>query len=291
MPSRALVTEPVLSVVVLAWNQFDLTRRCVESIRSGTRGDYELIMVDNASTDGGADYARETADKAVINEENLGFAAGNNSGLAVASGRIVAFVNNDTVLPPDWNVWLTGTIDTQEKVGMVLPAVTAAGNPVTVRSEPGKTAEVLLPFGEFPSGVVVVMRRSQIEALGGWNENYERASGEDLDLAFTVWAHGLDVVLDTRVLVEHESQASMRQVPGLTALYRRNLERFLDRWETGPDGPLLDRIDFEEYQRNLERARTAVAWIRRMVAARDEAANLRREMEKTKTMSWFRSKS
>ena len=206
---------PHLSLVVLAWNKLELTRRCVDSIRSGTHGEYELILVDNGSTDGGAEYATEAADKAVINPENLGFAAGNNSGLVVATGTYVAFINNDTVLPPRWDVSLTEILDTEPQAGMVLPAVTAAGNPVTVRTEPGETVEALLPFGEFPSGVVVVLRRSQIEALGGWNEGYERASGEDLDLAFTVWAHGLDVVLDSRVLVEHASQASMKDVPGV----------------------------------------------------------------------------
>jgi len=278
-------------VVVLAWNQLELTRRCVDSIRAGTRADYELIIVDNGSTDGTADYATEAADKAVINGENLGFAAGNNSGLAGASGTYVAFVNNDTVLPAGWDESLTQILEAEETVGMVLPAVTAAGNQVTVRTEPGETVEILLPFGEFPSGVVVVMRRAQIEALGGWSENYERASGEDLDLAFTVWAHGLDVALDTRVLVEHVSQASMRQVPGLTALYRTNLETFLDRWETGPEGPILDAVGRDDYLRNLERAKTAVAWIRRMVVARDEAAALKREMETTTTRSWFRPRS
>lgn len=282
---------PNLSVVVLAWNKLELTRRCVDSIRSGTHGEYELILVDNGSTDGGAEYATEAADKAVINPENLGFAAGNNSGLVVATGTYVAFINNDTVLPPRWDVSLTGILDTEPQAGMVLPAVTAAGNPVTVRTEPGETVEALLPFGEFPSGVVVVLRRSQIEALGGWNEGYERASGEDLDLAFTVWAHGLDVVLDSRVLVEHASQASMKDVPALTELYRKNLERFLDRWDTGPDGPLLDTIGHEDYLRNLERARTAVAWIRRLLMARDEAATLRREVDKAASGSWFRSRS
>ena len=285
------VKSPNLSVVVLAWNKLELTRRCVDAIRSGTSGDYELIIVDNGSTDGGADYAAEAADKAVINSENLGFAAGNNSGLAVATGTHVAFVNNDTVLPAGWDVSLTETLATKLQTGMVLPAVTAAGNPVTVRNEPGETVETLLPFGEFPSGVVVVLRRSQIEGLGGWNEEYERASGEDLDLAFTVWAHGLDVVLDSRVLVEHTSQASMREVPGLAALYRKNLERFLDRWDAGPDGPILDTIGREDYLRNLARARTAVAWIRRMLAARDEAATLRQEVEKAPTRSWLRPRS
>ncbi len=292
-PSLAApVTDPDLSVVVLSWNQIELTRRCVESIRSGTRGTYELIVVDNGSTDGGADYANEAADKAVLNSENLGFAAGNNSGLAVATGKYVAFVNNDTDLPSGWDLPLTQALDTGQHVGMVLPAVTAAGNPVTVRSAPGENVEVLLPFGEFPSGVVVTMRRSQLVTLGGWNEGYDRASGEDLDLAFTVWAHSLDVVLDTRVLVGHVSQASMREVPGLTDLYRKNLARFLDRWETGPEGPLLDTVSPEEYQRNLERARTAVVWIRRMLVARDETAALKRETAgTTQTRSWFRSRS
>ena len=282
---------PNLSVVVLAWNKLELTRRCVDSIRSGTSGDYELIVVDNGSTDGGADFAADAADKAVINSENLGFAAGNNSGLAVASGTYVAFVNNDTVLPAGWDNSLTEILDTQLQTGMVLPAVTAAGNPVTVRTEPGETVDVLLPFGEFPSGVVVVMRTSQIEALGGWNEDYERASGEDLDLAFTVWAHGLDVVVDTRVLVEHASQASMKELPGLTALYRKNLERFLDRWDAGPDGPLLGTVGSEEYLRNLDRARTAVTWIRRMLAARDDVARPKGEAETLPARSWFRSRS
>ena len=278
-------------MVVLAWNQLELTKRCVRSVRSNTSSEYELIIVDNGSTDGGADYAADAADKAVINAENLGFAAGNNSGLAVATGTHVAFVNNDTVVPAGWDVSLTEILDTKLQAGMVLPAVTAAGNPVTVRNEPGETVETLLPFGEFPSGVVVMLRRSQIEALGGWNEAYERASGEDLDLAFTVWAHGLDVVLDSRVIVEHASQASMKEVPGLTALYRKNLERFLDRWDAGPDGPMLDTIGGDDYLRNLARARTAVAWIRRMLAARDEATTLRQEVEKASTRSWLRPRS
>ena len=285
------MTAPHLSVVVLAWNQLELTKRCVRSVRSNTSSEYELIIVDNGSTDGGADYAADAADKAVINAENLGFAAGNNSGLAVATGTHVAFVNNDTVVPAGWDVSLTEILDTKLQAGMVLPAVTAAGNPVTVRNEPGETVETLLPFGEFPSGVVVMLRRSQIEALGGWNEAYERASGEDLDLAFTVWAHGLDVVLDSRVIVEHASQASMKEVPGLTALYRKNLERFLDRWDAGPDGPMLDTIGGDDYLRNLARARTAVAWIRRMLAARDEATTLRQEVEKASTRSWLRPRS
>jgi hypothetical protein len=112
-----------------------------------------------------------------------------------------------------------------------------------------------------------------------------------LDLVFAMWAHGLDVILDTRVLVEHVSQASMRERPDLSALYQRNLELFLDRWESGPDGPILDTVTPEEYGRNLERAKTAVVWIRRMIAARQEAATLPNEPEPARKKGRFRSRS
>lgn len=284
------MNKPTLSVIVLAWNQIDLTRDCLNSVRSSTGGSYELILVDNGSTDGTAELAQSAADIAVVNDSNLGFAAGHNTGLGKASGNLVAFVNNDTVLPHHWDLPLIEHFTQNPRAGIVLPAVTMAGNPVSVRSEPGRNVKTLLPFGEFPSGVVYVMRTDHLRQLGGWNEDFEKASAEDLDLVFTVWAHGLDVILDTRVLVEHVSQASMRHVPDLPKLYRRNLEQFLDRWEEGPQGPTLDTVDRAEYKMNLERAKTAVRWIRRMLDARDEASALRKQLEMSQTRrSFFRS--
>jgi glycosyltransferase involved in cell wall biosynthesis len=284
------VTSPTLSIVVLAWNKLDLTRLCVSSLRAATRSEFELIVVDNGSTDGTTEFAQSHADKAVLNPDNLGFAAGMNSGLDVVDGEFVVFANNDTVFPGAWDLPLLADFDDHGEAGIVFPAVTAAGNPVSVRTEPGSSVEVMLPFGEFPSGVVYAVRSEQMRSLGGWNEEYKGASAEDLDLVFTMWAHDLDVILDTRVLVEHASQASMRNVKGLGALYRKNFDQFLDRWEAGPPGPLLDHVSAERYQDNLDRARTAVRWIRRMIEARDEASELRKHMEQPDRRRLFRSK-
>ena len=84
------MTEPVLSVVVLAWDNLDLTRRFVESVRANTDVDYELVIVDNGSEAPAARYAEEAADHAILNDRNLGFAAGMNQGLAAARGEFVA---------------------------------------------------------------------------------------------------------------------------------------------------------------------------------------------------------
>jgi GT2 family glycosyltransferase len=267
------VETPLLSLIVLSWNNLDLTTSCVDSLRRNSDVHHELIIVDNGSTDGSREFARDVSDLAVTNAENLGFAAGMNSGLRVASGRYVAFINNDTTFPPAWASQVLETFEGHTDGGIVAPAVTAAGNPVTVRETPGHGRIVLTPFGELPSGVVYVMPTELIKGLGGWNEDYKTASAEDLDLAFTVWAHGYSIVVDERVLIEHESQASVSKLPDRKALYRENLEQFLDRWESIPLGstPLVGSIDPETFTANQERALTAVIWIRRMLEAREEA--------------------
>ena len=287
----------MLSLVVLGWNNLDLTMECVESLRGNTDVAAELIIVDNGSTDGSAPYAESAADIPVLNDDNLGFAAGMNAGLEVASGRYIAFINNDTVFPADWAGSLLRTFETHPDAGIVLPAVTAAGNPVTVRSEPGQRTLVLTPFGEFPSGVVYVMPTEVIRALGGWNEDYRTASAEDLDLAFTVWAHGLDIVLCENVLVEHVSQATVRDLPDRKKLYRDNLSQFLDRWESKPlREPLLAETDPHLLEIKQDQARTAIVWIRRMLAAREDTsppqATSDPGSDSTKSvMRWLRSRS
>lgn len=285
-----------LSIVVLAWNQLELTRRCVDSIRARTDVEYELIIVDNGSTREAREFASSAADIAVLHDTNRGFARGMNAGLDEATGEFVAFVNNDTRLPETWASHLIETATSGTSPGVVLPAVTKAGNPVSVRDAPGDSVITLVPFAEFPSGVVYLIQRKVIKSLGGWNEDYEQASAEDLDLVFSVWAHGLDVILDERVLVDHVSQASVRHLEGRQTLYRQNLEQFLQAWEDPANHKRkLDTLDNREFVSNLERAQTAVIWIRRMLEARDRADDLARELaalhnRPNPVARWFRSR-
>jgi GT2 family glycosyltransferase len=264
------VSSPTLSVVVLAWNQLPLTRACVDSLRRGTVAAYELVIVDNGSEPEAATWARDHADIAVLHATNTGFAHGMNSGLAASTAPFVAFVNNDTTFPEGWDGPLLGTFEDHPRAGIVLPAVTKAGNPASVRSEPGTERVVFEPFGHLPSGVVYLMRTEVARALGGFNPAYELATGEDVDLLFTVWANGLDVVLDTRVVVHHVSESTRRQIPDMQVRLRRNLEQFLERWKTStPPPPRLPGCTAEELASNLRHAAAAALWLERLVEARD----------------------
>ena len=253
------MTTPTLSIVVLAWNELPLTTRCVSSIRENTNASYELIVVDNGSKPDAAAAAERLADIAILNAENQGFASGMNQGLAAASSRLIAFVNNDTELPAEWAERLIETFDGSPRAGIVLPAVTAAGNPISVREEAGSSVKVLPPFRYLPSGVVYLMDRATMEALGGWGEEYQIASREDLDLLFKVWCNDLDVILDERVLVKHESSVTAdKHLPDKAAVWKRNRQVFVDKWSVPSldTVPRLETCPHEVHVARLEQAAT-----------------------------------
>lgn len=268
---RGQVDTPELSVVVLAWDQLLLTQRCVESIRQHTDVPYELIIVDNGSGWGAANYAAEAADIPVLNDTNLGFAAGNNAGLAVARAPYVCFLNNDTVVPPGWASQLLEAFAKFPSAGIVVPALTAAGNPHTVRDEPGDGWETVAPFDAPPSAVAYLLRTPVIRELGGWGEEYAIASGEDVDLAFKVWCNELDIVFDRRVLVDHVGHGTSDvKLTDRAELWARNRRIFLAKWtDPATAVPRLDSCPPDRWERNRQTATAAAGWMRRYFETRD----------------------
>jgi glycosyltransferase involved in cell wall biosynthesis/GT2 family glycosyltransferase len=268
-PRPAAPVEPDLSVVVLAWDNLNYTQLFVESVRQHTDVPYELIVVDNGSAPEAAHYAALAADTPVMNATNLGFARGMNQGLDAARGRYVAFCNNDTILPDGWAAKLIETIERHPDAGIVVPALTAARNDATVRTEPGTDVEVLDPFSAPPAAVVYVAPVELIRDLGAWGEEYEIASGEDVDLCFKVWVNELDIVYDQRVLVDHIGKGSASRLDDWEGLWARNRERFLDKWAGEADVPRLESCSPERFARNRAIARATAGWMRRYFTTRD----------------------
>ncbi|MFV1991084.1 MAG: glycosyltransferase, partial [Acidimicrobiales bacterium] len=92
------------SIVIPLFNRVDLTRDCVRALKRHTPDNlYELILVDNASSDETQLFCGSLQDvTALRNEQNLGFSVACNQGAAAATGEIVVFLNNDTEVHPGW---------------------------------------------------------------------------------------------------------------------------------------------------------------------------------------------
>jgi GT2 family glycosyltransferase len=88
----------MISVIVLNYNGKGYLERCLSSLREQTHRDFEVIVVDNASSDGSADYLKDNFPwvKLVRNSDNLGFAGGTNSGIRASQGDLILTLNNDT---------------------------------------------------------------------------------------------------------------------------------------------------------------------------------------------------
>jgi GT2 family glycosyltransferase len=250
---------PLLSVVVLAWEQAELTRECAEAVRRHTVSPHELIVVDNGSGPAARQVARDSADVTVQHDANLGFAAGMNAGLRRATGPFVAFLNNDAFVPPGWDRPLIEAFDAAG-TGIAVPAVTAAGNALTVRSAPSDRVTVLPPFRAVPSGVLYLMRTAAMRELGGWDERFSPAGAEDADLCFRIWVNGLDVVLDERVLVRHVGKASVVQLDDVPAVWARNRRALLRKWRgTEPGATRLATCPPERFAARRRTARLVAA--------------------------------
>ena len=119
---EAKMSVPMVSVCILAWNNYELTAACVKSILKLTRGvSYEIILVDNGSTDGTAQKISESfpAVKILRNEVNQGFTTGNNQALHVASGRYSILLNNDMLFESDALSKMAHYMDLHPDVGVL----------------------------------------------------------------------------------------------------------------------------------------------------------------------------
>ena len=92
--------KPLISIMLLTWNAKEVTADCIESIKKQTFKDYEVLLIDNGSTDGTVKYLKKKFPfiKLVENKKNIGYAGGHNSGISKAKADYILVLNNDVVL-------------------------------------------------------------------------------------------------------------------------------------------------------------------------------------------------
>ena len=106
-------SNELASIIILCCNELGYTRPCLQSVLQHTRRPYELILIDNGSSDGTAEHLEELRQrnecvKVIHNAKNLGYPAGCNQGIVQAHGRYVVFLNNDTIVTESWLEGLIG---------------------------------------------------------------------------------------------------------------------------------------------------------------------------------------
>lgn len=241
----AKIIFPKVSIVLLSYNNPAVTERCIDSIfEKSNYPNIELIVVDNGSNPETVSVLNALAQKyttglkLILNKSNKGFSAGNNKGLAEATGDYMIVLNNDTVVFPGWISRLVYHASNGD-VGLVGPITNIIGNEQKV--ELGTEVEILdytaAHWGETHSlrnlaAFCWIMKRSLYKKIGGFDEKYGKALFEDDDYCMMVRKQGLKLLCADDVFIYHEGSKTVgsNQTVEYKKLFEKNKKYFEEKW-------------------------------------------------------------
>jgi glycosyltransferase involved in cell wall biosynthesis len=219
------VTEPRVTVVVAAYNGERFLHETLESVFAQDFDSFEVVFVDDGSEDRTGEIA-QTFPVRYLRQENQGLPAARNAGLALARGDLIAFLDDDDVLPPTKLSLQAGYLDEHPETGCVLGRqewiVEDGVEPPPMARDPifGEVGGIQL--------VTAMIRRRVLDELGGFDPSYRYA--EDRDLFIRMREHGVEIaVLPETVLHKRLHGSNMTINAPTTHPMLRSLREKLER--------------------------------------------------------------
>lgn len=212
-PFPAHPAWPRISVVVCCYNAESTLRDCLESLRHLAYPNFEVIVVDDGSTDASADIAWKCGFR-LIRTQNRGLSAARNTGLQAATGEIVAYTDSDCCPDPHWLTYVAAMFQNSKHAGVGGPNIAPPGDGLVaecVANAPGGPVHVLLSddVAEHIPGCNMAFRKSCLEAIGGFDPQF-RAAGDDVDVCWRLQQQGWTLGFSPAAMVWHHRRSSVR---------------------------------------------------------------------------------
>ena len=250
-PSQ-ITKSTLTSIIILCFNQIEYTRRCIQSIEEYTSVPYELILVDNGSTDVTQAFLEEYAKKhtecnIILNKDNRGFAGGNNQGIAAARGDYILLLNNDVIVTQDWLERLIAHVESDANIGMAGPVSNWVSGPQLVEHVPyGRDLIKMQQFAQDYSkknvgriqdvlrlvGFCLLIKRHVLDIIGGLDENYGNGNYEDDDFCLHSHIAGFRNIIAHDVFIHHYGSMTFKgNSINYQATMNDNHQYFADKWK------------------------------------------------------------
>lgn len=215
--------NPFVSLIIINYNGLGVLGTCVKSALNSYYEPFEVIVVDNGSTDGSIEqvatsFPKEDKLKIVFNKSNVGY-VGINSGVEVARGKYIVFLNSDTAFEPDWITRMVAFLESHLDVGCAQPKVLVMGNP-TIIENVGLKMDCLgftrglgrneIDYGQYDAlaepfaaqGAVLIVRRTILNEVGLFDPSYF-FNHEDVDMCWRIRLNGYRIALIPDAIAYH----------------------------------------------------------------------------------------
>lgn len=254
------------SVIIVSWNALDHLQTFLPGVVQTNYSDFEIILADNASTDGSAEWVRSAFPtvKIAALDRNYGYCGGNNRAVPYATGDVLIFLNNDVDVDPAWLTHLARSFEADSDVAAVQPKMRAYEDPEyfeyagaaggyldaygfpfcrgrlfdSVEKDTGQYDDSAEIF--WASGAALAIRKEIFQKLGGFDEDFEFHM-EEIDLCWRLWNRGYTVHFAPESIVYHLGGGSLPMNSPRKAYYNyRNSLAML--WKNYHTAALITRI-------------------------------------------------
>lgn len=259
-------SPPKVSFIIIAFNQADYTKKCIDSIKEKVKVSYEVILIDNASTDLTKSLFSNNYDfiRYHRNEINLGFPIAVNQGIKEALGDYILILNNDTILTNNLIERLIEVAESDDKIGIVGPISNEVSGLQKDESAKYNSIEEMHKYAtevreknkgqllRFPrvAFLCTLIKKELIDKIGGLDERFSPGNYEDDDFCLRAQLAGFKTVIAKDAFIHHYGSKSFK-ANGEKAYAERLLKNqkiFVDKWGATPDEIWLKNKKIKEHQ-------------------------------------------
>ncbi len=226
-----MMEKPLVSIIVPNWNGEGLLKECISSLNNLNYPKFEIIIVDNNSTDRSVELIEKNFQNVILvkNSDNLGFAGACNAGIKVANGEVIALFNNDAYANSDWLWKLVGTLFENEKIaiaggpifysqpsdllwstGMRMDAITGIEWRVGHKKKINQVGS--LDDFDYITGCAIVIRKKVIDTIGLLDETFF-LYGEEVDWTYRALRCGYEFKFNNSAFAWHKASFTRRKDP------------------------------------------------------------------------------
>lgn len=235
----------LVSIIIVNYNGRNFLVECIKSVLRQGYHNFEIIVVDNGSTDNSLitleNELNDSKIKIVKSEKNLGFAGGNNLGLKYSEGDYIALLNNDTIVEENWLEYLVDTLENNKNAGIVQSLVLTEGIPLKFYEKNGTINllghNIMSVFeinndgcGEIlqATGCSLIIRKETIDKLNCLFLNEYFAYAEDTFLSLRVKFLGCKLMHCSRSIVHHKGNITTNMLDKSLILFYQERNRMLN---------------------------------------------------------------